>query len=142
MTGLKLTIEIYYQTHSHNIHFKITELVRRFSRRRNCPQAGYIVIKSLAERENVKVSLKCKRSIGFQNTEADGLQSGIWEKHSHMAILRKKPKLFLMIKKLWDTQTNSSAPEHTISSNWWHSFTKFVCFSYSVLPYINVWSCF
>ena len=52
MTGLKLTIEIYYQTHSHNIHFKITELARRFSRRRNCPQAGYIVIKSLVEREN------------------------------------------------------------------------------------------
>ena len=28
---------------SYNIHFKISELVRMFSGRRNCPQAGYIV---------------------------------------------------------------------------------------------------
>ena len=42
--GLELTIERSYQTHSHNIHFKITGLIRRFSRRRNCPQAGYIVV--------------------------------------------------------------------------------------------------
>ena len=28
---------------SHNIHFKMTGLVR-FSRRRNCPQAGYIIV--------------------------------------------------------------------------------------------------
>ena len=27
-----------------NMHFKITRLVRRFSRRRNCPQAEYIVV--------------------------------------------------------------------------------------------------
>ena len=31
------------QTHSHNIHFKITGLIR-FSRRRNFPQAGNIVV--------------------------------------------------------------------------------------------------
>ena len=35
MTGLELTIEIFYQTNSHKIHFKMTGLVRRFSRRRN-----------------------------------------------------------------------------------------------------------
>ena len=52
MTGLELAIERSYQTNSPNIHLKITGLVRRFSRRRNCPQAGYIVIKSLVEREN------------------------------------------------------------------------------------------
>ena len=33
-----------FQAHSHNLHFKITGLVRRFSRRRNCSQAGYIVV--------------------------------------------------------------------------------------------------
>ena len=33
MTGLELTIERSYQTHFHNIHFKITGLIRRFSRR-------------------------------------------------------------------------------------------------------------
>ena len=33
MTRLELIIEKSYQTHSHNIHFKITGLVRRFSRR-------------------------------------------------------------------------------------------------------------
>ena len=32
---LELTIERSYQTHSHNVHFQITGLVRRFSRRRN-----------------------------------------------------------------------------------------------------------
>ena len=31
--GLELTIERSYQTHSHNIHFKMTGLVRKFSRR-------------------------------------------------------------------------------------------------------------
>ena len=35
--GLELTIERSYQTHSHNIHFKMIELVRRFLRRRNVP---------------------------------------------------------------------------------------------------------
>ena len=44
MTGLELTIERSYQTHSQSIHFKITGLLRRFSRRRNCPQAEFIVI--------------------------------------------------------------------------------------------------
>ena len=34
-----MTIKRPYQTLSHNIHFKITGLVRRFSGRRNCPQA-------------------------------------------------------------------------------------------------------
>ena len=33
--GLKLTIERSYQSHSQNIHFKMTALVRRFSWRRN-----------------------------------------------------------------------------------------------------------
>ena len=33
--GLELTIERFYQTHSHNIHFKVTGSVRRFSKRRN-----------------------------------------------------------------------------------------------------------
>ena len=28
--------------HSHNLHFKITGLAKRFSGRGNCPQAGYI----------------------------------------------------------------------------------------------------
>ena len=31
------------QTHSHNIHSKVSELVRRVSGRRNCPQAGSLV---------------------------------------------------------------------------------------------------
>ena len=35
--GLELTIERSYQTHSHNIHFKMIELVRRFLKRRNMP---------------------------------------------------------------------------------------------------------
>ena len=35
MTELELTTERSYQTHYHNIHFKMTGLVRRFSRRRN-----------------------------------------------------------------------------------------------------------
>ena len=38
MTGFKPTLERSYQTHSHNTHFKVTGLPRRFSRRRNCPQ--------------------------------------------------------------------------------------------------------
>ena len=33
--GLELTIERSYQTHSHNIHFKMTVLFRRFLKRRN-----------------------------------------------------------------------------------------------------------
>ena len=44
MTGLELTIERSYQTHSCHIHSKITGLIRRFSRSRSCPQAGYIVV--------------------------------------------------------------------------------------------------
>ena len=36
--------ENFNQIHSHNLHFKITGLARRFSGRRNCPQAGYIVV--------------------------------------------------------------------------------------------------
>ena len=44
LTRVELTLERSYQTHSHNIHFKITGLVRRLSRRRNCPQAGHVVI--------------------------------------------------------------------------------------------------
>ena len=35
MTELELTTERSYQTHYHNIHLKMTGLVRRFSRRRN-----------------------------------------------------------------------------------------------------------
>ena len=46
--GLELTIERFYQTHSHNIHFKMTGLVRRFSRRRNMSSSRihcyYVVI--------------------------------------------------------------------------------------------------
>ena len=34
----------FYRTHSHNLHFETTGLARRFSGRRNCPQAGYIVV--------------------------------------------------------------------------------------------------
>ena len=40
--GLELTIERYYQTHSHNIHFKMTELVIRFLRRRNVSLSGVL----------------------------------------------------------------------------------------------------
>ena len=54
MTGLELTVERFYQTNSHNIHFRITGLVRRFSRRRNCPQEGYnVVIWSLASHSSI-----------------------------------------------------------------------------------------
>ena len=35
ITGLELTIERYYQIHSHNIHFKIVGLFRRSLLRRN-----------------------------------------------------------------------------------------------------------
>ena len=35
MTGLELTIERSYKTHSHDTKFKITGLVKRFSKRRN-----------------------------------------------------------------------------------------------------------
>ena len=35
--GSELTIERSYQTHSHNKHFKMTEWVRRFLKRRNVP---------------------------------------------------------------------------------------------------------
>ena len=46
--GLRLTIERSYQTHSNNIRFKMTELFRRFSRRRNMSSSRihccYIVI--------------------------------------------------------------------------------------------------
>lgn len=91
------------------------------------------------ERENVKVSLKCKRSIGFQNTEADVLQLGIWEKHSY-TYWRKKLKLFLMIKKLWDTQTNST-PEHTISLAD-DTVLLSLCVFHIQCYHINVWSCF
>ena len=38
------------EPHSHNKHFKVTGLVRRFSRRKSCPQAGYTVVSlSLAQ---------------------------------------------------------------------------------------------
>ena len=44
LTRLELTIERSYQTHSHNIYLKITRLVRRFLlRRRNMPLNNYIV---------------------------------------------------------------------------------------------------
>ena len=36
-----------YQTHSHNIKFKITELVIRFSRRRNCPKHYTVLLYNL-----------------------------------------------------------------------------------------------
>ena len=46
--GLELIIERFYQTHSHNIHCKMTGLIRRFSRKRNMPsrriQCCYIII--------------------------------------------------------------------------------------------------
>ena len=35
ISGLELTIERFYQTHSHNTHFKMTVLIRRLLRRRN-----------------------------------------------------------------------------------------------------------
>ena len=35
ITGLELTIERSYQSHSHNIHLKISRLFRRFLLRRN-----------------------------------------------------------------------------------------------------------
>ena len=41
LTRLELTIERSYQTHSHNIHFKITRLVRRFLLRRNVSSLLY-----------------------------------------------------------------------------------------------------
>ena len=44
MTGLELTIERSNQTHSHNIHFKITGLVRRFPRRGNLSRIHYCYI--------------------------------------------------------------------------------------------------
>ena len=40
----ELTVERSYQTHSHNMYSKITGLDRRFSGRRNCPQAGFIAV--------------------------------------------------------------------------------------------------
>ena len=43
MTGLELTIERSYQTHSHNIHSKIAVL-EGFEEGETCPQAGYIVV--------------------------------------------------------------------------------------------------
>ena len=53
MTGLELTIERFYQTHSHNIHFKITRLVKRFSRRRNLSSSRihccYIILTKTSE---------------------------------------------------------------------------------------------
>ena len=48
ITSLELTIERSYQTHSKNIHFKMTELVRRFSRKRDMSSSRihccYIII--------------------------------------------------------------------------------------------------
>ena len=45
MTGLELIVEKSYEAYSSsNIHFKITGLVIRFLRRRNCPHTGYIVV--------------------------------------------------------------------------------------------------
>ena len=35
ISGLELTIERFYQTYSHNTHFKMTVLIRRLLRRRN-----------------------------------------------------------------------------------------------------------
>ena len=42
MTGLELIIERSYQIHSHNIHFKMAGLVRRFLRRNL--SSGYIAV--------------------------------------------------------------------------------------------------
>ena len=57
MKGLELTIERFYQTHSHNIHFKITRLVRRFSRRRNLSSSRirccYIILTKTSESHSV-----------------------------------------------------------------------------------------
>ena len=56
-TGLELTIERSYQTHSHAIHFKKTGLVRRFSRRRNMPSSSihgcYIIFGSQVKRKHI-----------------------------------------------------------------------------------------
>ena len=47
ITGFEITIERFYQTHSHNVH-KIMGLIRRFSRRRNMSSSRihfcYIII--------------------------------------------------------------------------------------------------
>ena len=65
MTGLELTIERSYQTNSPNIHLKITGLVRRFSRRRNCPQGGYIVVNIILTKECRK---KCCPFLVLENS--------------------------------------------------------------------------
>ena len=44
ITRLELNSRKILQTHSHNMHSKISGLVRRFSGRRNCPPAAYIVV--------------------------------------------------------------------------------------------------
>ena len=55
--GLELTIERFYQTHSYNIHFKMTGSVRRFSRRRNMSSSRihccYIVIGTVFKQKHI-----------------------------------------------------------------------------------------
>ena len=57
VTELGPTIERSYQTHSQNIHFKMTGLVRRFSRRRNLSSSRihccYIIIGTELKAEHI-----------------------------------------------------------------------------------------
>ena len=58
MAGLELITEISYQTQSHNIHFKITGLVRRFLRRNvssNRIHCCYIILTKTKECRGKKV---------------------------------------------------------------------------------------
>ena len=58
LTRLELTIEMFYQTHTHNTCLKITRSVRWFLLRRNLSSSKYIVI--LIKTKNVG-----KKSLSF-----------------------------------------------------------------------------
>ena len=63
IAGLELKLKRSYQIHSHNKHFKITGLVRWFSRRRNCPRrihCCHIILST-----ELKVSWKKERQKSF-----------------------------------------------------------------------------
>ena len=55
MTGLEPTTERSYQTHFHNIHFKMTGLVRRFLLRRNMIQQDTLLYNPKECREGKKL---------------------------------------------------------------------------------------
>ena len=58
--GLRLTIERSYQTHSNNIRFKMTELFRRFSRRRNMSSSRIHCCYIQSLRKNISLSkMRC-----------------------------------------------------------------------------------